>query len=419
MRGKTNIGGGGIAINATPQQKTIKGGNIIAGDFVEYYSEPKWIEQSEWVYFRFCIGEYTVGIRNKAVVLFKNNEQISSYYGHQILDINKYNDMITFLANTGSYSIYTVGVLKIVNDQLVLVSSQETTGITSPGSSYNYAAQCAGNGKLLFLHITGNSSNNKIDKGYAFDISSEGVLSNGVKTEEIGAIWTDRLYSIDIIFCNNYFYSHSDGGSYGGGYNHKFSVGQNNIITFEVGTSEPNLQYASQELARFGSRILYNGSYNSSGNIITYDVISKNTSVLSTDDYTPGIIDGNLFVAYKRLDVGSYTYKIKIRLYRYNEQANNITLINEIVLDDEALSQTPITGINATTHYVYVQFIKQSSSSNTYNVRLFEISNGRLQDIQDQNYVIPYQEGGNPIGVAKDSGAVNDVIDVYIPVAST
>ena len=55
MTGRTNYGGGGIALNANVVNKEIKSGNIIAGDFVEYYSEPTYIEQTQNVNFVFYI----------------------------------------------------------------------------------------------------------------------------------------------------------------------------------------------------------------------------------------------------------------------------------------------------------------------------------------------------------------------------
>ena len=38
MTGRTNVGGGGIALNADVEPKIVKSGSITAGDFVEYYT---------------------------------------------------------------------------------------------------------------------------------------------------------------------------------------------------------------------------------------------------------------------------------------------------------------------------------------------------------------------------------------------
>lgn len=417
MRGRTNVGGGGISLNGTPVNKTVAGGNIIAGDFVEYYSEPSYIEQSELITFQFNIGPYCVALRSNSVVLFKGNQQISAYAGYQVKKICKYRDMIVFLTWTSNYEPASIGVLKIVNDQLVLSDFAQTTDVNIYHSLGGVIS--VGDEKVIFISVKESGSTVLLFEGYALDISNAGILSNGTKTAFSDKEWGTRRDKISACFNDHIHYIYSLGaGSYNNGYTWKATVDSNNNITLERTNISTYSTAVDNLIAQYGDRLIFNGrtgSGSSSTNCIyTYNVATNNSSMLNTGGYISGIIDGNLFISYKEGSSVSTATKIYVKLFRYDEQANNITLLSEYEYEVETVGQTPITGFNAETDYGYIQLFY-----NDGNVRLLKVIDNIIQDEPDADKVKPYLDGGHPIGVAKESGAIGSVIPVYIPMPST
>ena len=65
------------------------------------------------------------------------------------------------------------------------------------------------------------------------------------------------------------------------------------------------------------------------------------------------------------------------------------------------------------------QSVQTAEAVYSYNIELFGVyDETQLQRTIQKEYVAPYS-GGHPIGVAKEGGTTNDIIDVYIPLASS
>lgn len=436
MRGRTNIGGGGIAINATVEQKTIKSGNIIAGDFVEYFSEKQKINQNANCYFKFNISEYSVALRDYAVVIFKNGQITSAYTGNVIYKICKYNNLILFLAYENDK--YIIGVLKIQNDQLVYVDSVET-GVNFNASTINREISiCAGNGKVVIVGIKKYYSNPqmRIYAGYVCDIANDGTLSNGAGTnfptsEADAYVWSnnDTRKQIAIVYNDGHFRAVS---LVGEGNIYELTIDSNNSITPVVSgfqqfisssTTVSNIGELENIAGQFGNLIVFTSGYYSG--YITLNIISGAVSNILVDGHASTVIDQGRFITTEVSENGSFSFYniLTVRLYSYNELTNSIELLDTFSIE-ETDAFAPVNSnayrscINETTHTVYA--VTYKSNNYPFYIYLFKVVNrNNIENFSDINYVISYAGEGNPIGVAKDSGAVNDIIGVYIPAAST
>ena len=74
--------------------------------------------------------------------------------------------------------------------------------------------------------------------------------------------------------------------------------------------------------------------------------------------------------------------------------------------------------MNRTILFTQQNQIYTPSYSSNYENMILDIVGSDITKKQDRNYVIPYRDGYNPIGVAKDGGAAGETIAVYIPSAS-
>ena len=387
--------GDGVSLNANTANKYVAAGQITAGDFVEYYSEPTYISQpSGNPIFCFNIGAYVVGLRGVEIVLYKGNEEVSSYSDYSVSQICQYGDFIIFKTSD------TVGVLKIQNDQLVLVDTGSASG----------TCISAGNGKVVLLTIKNSSAYYYIKNGYVFDISNTGELSNGKSltyASEYPVGNYSRVQSIGLVYVDSTeaFYTYTKCTTEENPYNYKVEVDAENNLTL-TSTYMGGLSSAWDCLGQFDRRLIIGKS----ASLASHDVISGAFSSFNIDNfYYPGIIDNNLFVTY-----GAVSSAIKIRLYYYNDQTNNITLLDEYTTTYEAISLN-FTAYNHETGYVYVPY----NSNNAYRLRLLTvINNNAIQDIPDQDKVKAYMTGGHPIGVAKTDGNIGDTIPIYVPTPS-
>lgn len=446
MRGRTNIGGGGIAINAVPQQKTIKGGNIIAGDFVEYYSEPAYIEQTQGVNFVFAIGDYDIaqiGDNRNMLAAFKDGEQKFTYAGYDCRYVGKYNNFILFVDKSSR----VLGVLSIDTNGFTLLSSVATGNI----QDYTYYAGIwGGNGKVCFFTSLYNSSSTYYGILGIANISENGILSNYVLTQtqvNVGSGYSEPKY---VTFYNGNFYALSRNNNNS---SYILPISIDNENNGSLGTAIYSY-LGKREVFRKNDVIVFTVTESSQGRLYIVNFVTGNyiyKTIPNSGELVTNIKD-SLFLATSKVQMkpawSSSTLvgvPNELRLYSFNEQTYEITKLDSIIIDEDYSPSTVQTGDNYYDVFIdeinrnygtcdldlayaqckKVKKVTKSGSSQSYseipdlNLYLYSIENNRLQDPTQKQYVKPYLDGGNPIGVAKDSGVVNDVIDVYIPVASS
>lgn len=437
MRGRTNVGGGGISLNANLVDKEIKSGNIIAGDFVEYYSESTYIEQTQNVNFVFAIGDYDIAQIGSALTAFSNGKQKFSYTGYNCSYVGKYNDFIVF----HDTRVGILGVLSVSSNGFVLVDSVST------GATYGSYATCiwGGGGKICCF---GNQR-----YCYVVDIDNNGNLSNYKQTTFSSAISQTAQY---MCYYNNKFYIIASSSSTA--YSYPLNIDAENNVT--LGTSIFLSYYqTNREVFRKNDIIIF--AYNEAdsndvrkiyGKLNVVNFVTGNTfpkTLPSHGEMLTYINNSLCLITGKETlkpawDSSNDNYiENSLKLCRFDEQTYELTTLDEIKFDDDYKTYPGIgehfynlyikqvsknVGI-CDLYIAYAQCKKQTkfvvterSTSKTdiedYNLYLYDIEYNTLKDFSDKNYVIPYQDDGHPIGVAKDSGSTGDTIGVYVPVSS-
>jgi len=445
MRGKTNIGDG-MSLNANTVNKTIKSGQISAGDFVEYYSDTPYIEQSSDIDFVFPFGDYSIALTGGVITAFKNGEAVDSYadYNCQYIGKDDNDNYIVFHDNSAGI----LGVLAIDDDEFELVNTLQTSDTTAARTYITI-----GGGKVCYTkrrYI--DSSHDYIDIGVA-SISAAGVLS-GFNLTSVTEDSSHKMASSNsfgfIGYSSGFHFVYADYETSNFKYIAHIEIGSNNTASISSYTSlatlskrSPRLIYKKGNIAVITSRDSSSGyqGYIHILNFVTGNITDK--TIADYGEIYSFINEGKFLASGKgiftiRYSNGSYTTYIvyKLKLYEFNENTYEISLIDEIVLNDNysgypqnfpfncfslaidknvagidnnniyAQIKGIITGMNGSTHALIYQWSK--------NLYLYEIINGSLQELTDHDFVRPYQ-AGNPIGVAKISGNTNDVIPVYIP----
>ena len=256
MRGRTNITGGGMNLNATVDEFTVAEGNdITSGDFVEYYttvSERTLISSSMSILNHTKTGNgLCLGISDNVLYLFE--ETIS---GLEI--VGAYNDYVVSdyeLLTDGTVAICVKGRpfvirLKIIEKRFQYICS--ATGIPEGNIGNNDGGFVSEYGGKLYLF---NTKNKRVQSGtaskvcaflslYTFDISSETsvIYQSGEPNTEVLSHWSD----IDVIhsffgkpiFCNGFIYvPYKKADSYSSNYStiSKFAIveGSLSYISFE------------------------------------------------------------------------------------------------------------------------------------------------------------------------------------------
>lgn len=462
MRGRTNVGGGGLAINANAVNKIVKSGNIIAGDFVEYYSDPTYIHQGQPINFVFSIGDYDIaqiGESQNMLAAFKDGEQKFTYSGYDCRFIGKYENFILFVDT----SLGVLGVLSVTSNGFTLVSSAQTADTYS--ASY-YTGVAGGGNKVCYFTV---NNSGYIKTGVA-DISNAGILSNFVKTQTQTSISSDSQYYRRLLYYyNGVFYGLQAryGRSYPITINNDNTPTIGNYVSFTSDFTNYRVVYQKDNIVVFayytkrGSSSGYEEYYQVYGslsitNFVTGNAISKNLpnngEILSYIKDGKFLMTGkttmnNIAWGYQR----SFHYYIPnmLCLCSFNDQTYEIVVLSSFTLPDDYTN--PLSTSESGTHeYYYDLFLEEvprnvaicdadlvyaqcktiqyfsytrtsSYSQTSYNTKdlnlyLYDIENNVLQETVDKDYVIPYHNGGHPIGVAKDPGTINSVIGVYIPV---
>lgn len=410
MRGRTNVGDG-VALNANTVNKTVKSGQITAGDFVGYYTERSYIDQSNRLNFLFAVGDYLIAQAKDGTSLtaFKNGEQIATYSG-RCDAVGKYNNWIVFHNNL----LGVLGVLSISDNGFTLIDSVSTSDTLSGATGI-----AGGNGKICYAKRYTNSGYSYLKVGIV-NIANNGTLSGLNITDIVGQ--SNDVFDVEYY---NAFYVIRTSSSV------KLSIDSNNEVTID---STINFEYSIY--ANNGSRIVYR-----SGQVIGIAFHDGSSSSSSTDNtghlqianfVTGGmiyktianygevltIINDGFLITSERVKSGSYYYTYKFNLCSFSDDTCEITKLDTITLAENTYAIEKMISVSLGGIKDDIAYLKLHDSAND-PIELYEVvDDSYLQSPSQHNYVVPYGTGGHPIGVAKTNGNVNDVIPVYIPTPS-
>ncbi len=388
MKGRTNVLNGGIILNANTVDKEIKTGNIVAGDFVNYYTENSYIPFSKSFYFVANIGDYTVGTSpdrsSGSLVLIKNNEILSRYSTYTVEEI----------ASIGNYIAFSSGkmllIIGIQNDTLVLVDSHEFS------KNINFL-EVANNKIVAFL-----ASQTYYDTCAVCQISQNGQIQG--LAESSVSTYMQNAYGPDLRYYNGWYYMLSLSSS-GNSYNFKFQVNVNNQIenlanTYSLYGSYKNFLYQKDSKVLYGE----NGGTH-------YYWVELTTGAYTSVNGINGIAvtqitENGLFL----VKPSSTSYSVE--LYSFNDESVEVTLLSS--LNDSGYYGARPFG---TCWFKGNNACIKNNDSGQYYVEIADIVNNTLTHHQNKNYVKPYAGGIEPIGVAKESGTAGDTIAVYVPTA--
>lgn len=388
MKGRTNVLNGGIILNANTVDKEIKTGNIVAGDFVNYYTENSYIPFSEYFYFLANIGDYTVGTSlnssSGSLVLIKNNEILSRYSTYTVEDI----------ASIGNYIAFSSGkmllIIGIQNDTLVLVDSHEF-------SKNIKFLEVANNKIVAFL-----ASQTNYDTCAVCQISQNGQIQG--LAESSVSTYMQNAYNPDLRYYNGWYYMLSLSSS-GNSYNFKFQVNVNNQIenlasTYSLSGNSKRFLYQKDSKVLYGETA-YKNYYWVELTTGAYTSVNGINGIATTR-----ITENGLFLA--KRDSTSYY----VELYSFNDESVEVTLLSSLN-DSGYYGAMPL----GTCWFKGNNACIKNNDSGTYYVEIADIVNNTLTHHQNKNYVKPYAGGIEPIGVAKESGTAGDTIAVYVPTA--
>ena len=402
MRGKTNATNG-VHLNATAVNKTVKSGQIVAGDFVEYYTEPNIVPQSAANTFINTVGSYTVTQKGTGLALFKNAEQVHEFTDYNILCACAYDDFVIFFSSTN-----VVGVVEIdiTNDELSLVD-------TITASIYDAAyddAYTIGAGDGMVLACTQYKYNSTNDIRYRFaliDISVTGELSNCTITSYIKG---GNYFNLKI---DNY-----DNGNFRFFGNYPSSslisiellIDQDRLISWGDSNTVQTYYFFGDKMYQHDEIVVYAGysSYSYVPRVFCDNLTNGagNTMAIVGDPVTN--IENGKFITCEEISSSSYC----LRLYAFNEATSDVTLLDSITPTTQPY---PVNTTNGKlTGFINGNDVLVKAKGGS-NLRRFRINGNYLQEIPEVDYVVPYSGTGDPIGVAQTDGNVNDVIPVYIP----
>lgn len=434
MKGRTNvIDDESIVLNASTENKRLLQGSVLAGDFVEYNSVPTWIDLSGGADFKFAIGNYAIAAFGSLLSAFKNGQRVATYSDYGCDVVNKYNDRIIFY-DTGTA---TVGVLSIENDAFTLIDSLKIDSSTDTACCI-----AAGDGKVCVT---------RRGTAVVLDIGNDGSLSNAVIT----SISINTTYEKFLNYSEGFYYSFTDSRPSGA-----YTYYSATLKTVEIIIDGQNVASLGNTITCYGADI-YNNSTNYNGKVRQIYQKGKIIGVASTyyqyhsqysgEEYhgqqgyiyfvniatgavatvtiadhgeaISCISDGKLLTSkcykyYNGTGSNQWTYIANaIRLYSFNEETYTLTELAVKTFVEDTENAVKGNRAGCADDFVYVQ-LRQSGETHPGGIRVYEIAGGVMGDITDKNYVLPYINGDNPIGVAKESGAAGDTIPVYIPTPS-
>ena len=424
MRGKTNATIG-IHLNATAVNKTVKSGQIVAGDFVEYYTTPTVIEQSKQLDFKFTVNDYAIAASTDGILYaFKNGAAAFSYSDHNCVFVQKYNDWILFHDN----ALGVLGVLSITNNGFELISSI-STGDTAQA---NRISLCGGNGKVLYAKFSSATTN--IHIGVA-DISNSGILTSFQLSHlQFEGESPNQCYNTIFLFYNSDEGFMCFGSDYDSTYNPNswriwrsfISLDSGNNASFSGFTSSKGDNFSGcHEIYRNDEVVLLRYSSISSGASAYCSgyvhVINPVSCIFSTGglpewgEVLTYIEDGYFLGSAKTSSGSGSSMRVSvyaIKLFAFNEETYEYEVLDGIETSADKGISDLLGGYDNGIFYL------RRYNYSPRDLNLYEVFNEtQLQNLSQKNYVIPYA-AGHPIGVAQTDGNVDDVIPVYIPTAT-
>lgn len=404
MTGRTNVGGGGIALNANIEQKEIKSGNITAGDFVQYYTKETIVEQPSRLTFCFNIGEYTIAKKGNGIALFKNTEQVDYFSRYNVSEICKYENFVLFYSHASN----VIGCLLINTEtNTFMLVSYETTSLLY--SADDYFAIVGNNNKIIVLAVDSYSS------GYmqfaSADINNQGIISNIVISSQVRTKQgVPYLEAYNGNFYYIYFYS-------GNAAYYKLNIDSSGNVTID-NSSLKNLfsnHNNLRKMKQYENIVVYSAmgsASNYSPEIEVVDLLEGTSLTITLLGIPVTTIENHVFVSFENIN---YT-EFDLHLYEYNDNSKEITLIDSYNFSVETASS--ISSFKNTDAYLNngnVMLLLDYKNSIYYYKLLEVVYNSYIQETPEKNYVVPFSQYGHPIGVAKDSGIAGDEIDVYVP----
>ena len=405
MRGRTNVGDG-VALNANVTNRLLKSGQVTAGDFVEYYTEPTAIDQSARLNFRFVANGYLIATAGNILTAFKDGRQVDSYAGYTLTQVGLCGDYVLIYDK----KLGIIGVLSIDNDEFTLLDTIETGTI----GSESYSGIWGANGKVCLVTFY---SSTALRVGIA-DIANDGTLSNFRMTTI-----SQSAFSLFFIAYYDAFYIIS--------MQHnilKLAIGANNEASLdEVIPWGNHTVNNNRALYRRGPIIVINDNYGTSTNtqdlyVLNFTTGSSSSKRIPENGAIHSIINDSYFLAsartFKGSNIGYWTYKLS--LCKFDEETYEITLLDIMSFTEGSgtIINTDTVNMGGIVDDIAYDQCMGGYSSNIAPLDLFEIFNEtHLQRISQRDYVLPYS-AGNPVGVAQTNGVANDIIPVYIPTAS-
>lgn len=440
MRGRTNITGGGMNLNAETKEFTVASGkNVVAGDFVSYYTtvSEKVFSSSEFSTFDHAqIGDgMCLCINEKALYLLKQTENgievVSAYNDYSVFDFCVLSD--------GSVAVSVLGTpyivrLRISNNGFQFVCS--ASGIpTDSIKASNGGCLAEHEGKLYFFnsffeYVSQNKSHSMYVSPYIFDISKSTQLSyiSGTASKNTYTIW-ERIDSgvtrlSKAMFVNNNLYIVSLVRGYLSTSNITGDIAELEIVanTLEYKESVGAFDGKQCPISFYDKYIFWTDGIN----IHLYNVMSGNEKAYRLDNFG---FSSNVTETSKRTTKFSKVENGAVAIFFYGGSGKKYSQtavfeINEAPGDVLLKSNIFNPSFTSYSNDIGVICIGDTINDIVYSNRSYSYvinydkSAELLTEKENKSYVEPYT-GGLAIGVAGQSGQSGQTIEVYVAKPST
>lgn len=428
MRGRTNITGGGMNLNADVQEFTVASGkNVVSGDFVSYYttvSEKALISSPFSTYDHTDIGNgLCIVLSNNILYLLKLTENgleiVDAYNDYTTIDYALLSDGSIALCIEESPYLIRVSVSSERFGYVCSVSGEPSdifAGLTAyyvsehNGELYLFSSKNSDSYLRLSVYLFDVSNSSKIT--YKITIASDKYFENWKMSGNNGE-YRHRIYKP--IFVGDYLFAFSDT-NYDDSLN-KIFIDKNAPSIELVGAIKYSYAIPEKIFAFYDKYLLWKRQgvqpvyclYNiKTDAITTYELKNFGFAVsgtYTTDINTSLVGDGGFCVLYTESNVRGQNGIFKIR-----EATGDLSLASNIFVPtfSQHFDSSGVIYLDGTVNNVAY------SSGRTYTyVYSYEPSAELLTEKVNKNYVQPYT-GGLAIGVAKQSGKAGQSIEVYV-----